>query len=40
MKKGAEILVNECAGVRRGEKALIVTDAERMPIARARACSR
>lgn len=35
MKKGAKILVNECAGVRRGERALIVTDAERMPIARA-----
>ena len=35
MKKGAGILVNECAGVKRGEDALIVADAERLEIAQA-----
>ena len=35
MKKGAKILVGDCAGVKSGEDVLIVTDAERLPIAQA-----
>jgi len=35
MEKGAGILVRDCAGVREGEIVLVVTDAERLPIARA-----
>ena len=35
MKKGAKILVGGCAGVKAGEDVLIVTDAERLPIAQA-----
>ena len=35
MKKGAEILVRNCARVRPGEKVTVVTDEERLPIARA-----
>ncbi|MEE9274752.1 MAG: hypothetical protein V3V62_05545 [bacterium] len=35
MERGAEILVRDCAGVREGEEVLVVTDAERLPIARA-----
>ncbi len=33
MKKGAEILVRNCAGVKPGEKVAVVTDEERLPIA-------
>jgi len=32
VKSGAEILIHDCASVRRGEAVLIVTDAERRPI--------
>jgi leucyl aminopeptidase (aminopeptidase T) len=35
MRAGAEILVNTCAGVKAGEAAVIVTDPDRLPIARA-----
>ncbi len=35
MKKGAEILVGACAGVKPGEEVVVVTDEERLPIARA-----
>ena len=35
METGAKILVESCAGVRAGEEVLIVTDEERLPIARA-----
>jgi len=35
VKKGAKILVGDCAGVKGGEDVLIVTDAERLPIAQA-----
>lgn len=35
MKKGAKILVRNCARVKAGEKVVIVTDTERLPIARA-----
>ena len=35
MRKGAKILVGDCAGVKEGEDVLIVTDAERLPIAQA-----
>ncbi len=35
MEKGAKILVEDCAGVRGGEEVLVVTDAERLPIAQA-----
>ena len=35
MEKGARILAEVCAGVQEGEDVLIVTDEERLPIARA-----
>ena len=35
MKKGAKILVGDCAGVKEGEDVLIVTDSERLAIAQA-----
>ncbi|MBI4661465.1 MAG: hypothetical protein HY735_21805, partial [Verrucomicrobia bacterium] len=35
METGAKILVESCAGVKPGEEVLIVTDEERLPIARA-----
>ncbi len=35
MKRGAEILVDTCAGVKKGEYVVIVTDDERLPIAQA-----
>ena len=35
MKRGAEVLVRVCAGVRSGENVVVVTDDERLPIAQA-----
>ena len=35
MKKGAEILVRACARVQPDEEVVVVTDEERLPIARA-----
>ena len=35
MRKGAEVLVGVCAGVRKDEQVVIVTDRHRLPIAEA-----